>query len=182
MITHTIESYWIPSQNKTESKLQILKIPPNFIDKMCKYEMDPMSFVEDTERTRFCPQTDRRMDGRTDKVIPVYPPINFVEAGGIITKRHNTHRDTNINRCNDDRCPAKEASYQWVGHMTNKIVKSYHIEVKRWLLRKLQLFQHKTICRKLCYFFRKNTMSLQRLLNSVLTLISDKSFFMCEKL
>ena len=59
---------------------------------MCKYEMDPMSIVEDTERTRFCPQTDRRTDGRTDsrtdgqtdKVIPVYPPINFVEAGGII--------------------------------------------------------------------------------------------------
>ena len=44
---------------------------------MCKYEMDPMSIVEDTERTRFCPQTD--------KVIPVYPPINFVEAGGIMT-------------------------------------------------------------------------------------------------
>ena len=58
------------------------------LDKMCKYEMDPMSIVEDTERTRFCPQTDRRTDGqtdgRTDKVIPVYPPINFVEAGGII--------------------------------------------------------------------------------------------------
>ena len=52
---------------------------------MCTYEMDPMSIVEDTERTRFCPQTDRRMDGQTDKVIPVYPPINFVEAGGIIT-------------------------------------------------------------------------------------------------
>ena len=27
--------------------------------KMCKYEMDPTSIVEDTERTRFCPQTDR---------------------------------------------------------------------------------------------------------------------------
>ena len=35
-------------------------------------------------------QTDRRTDGQTDgrmdKVIPVYPPINFVEAGGIINK------------------------------------------------------------------------------------------------
>ena len=51
---------------------------------MCKYEMDPMSIIEDTERTRFCPQTDRRTDGQTDKVIPVYPPFNFVEAGGII--------------------------------------------------------------------------------------------------
>ena len=64
------------------------------LDKMCKYEMDPMSILEDTERARFCPQTDRQTDGRmdrrtdgqTDKVIPVYPPINFVEAGGIIIR------------------------------------------------------------------------------------------------
>ena len=91
MIIHTIESYWIPSQKKTKSNLQIYKIrqnSPNFLilkwalyathllellDKMCKYEMDPMSIVEDTEWTRFCSQTD--------KVIPVYRPFNFVEAG-----------------------------------------------------------------------------------------------------
>ena len=36
------------------------------LDKICKYEMDPTSIVEDTERTRFCPQTERRTDGRTD--------------------------------------------------------------------------------------------------------------------
>ena len=53
------------------------------LDKMCKYEMDPTNIVEDTERTRFCPQTDRRTDGQTDKVKPVYPPFNFVEAEGI---------------------------------------------------------------------------------------------------
>ena len=47
------------------------------LDNMCKYEMDPMSIVEDTERTRFCPQTD----GQTDKVKPVYPLFNFIEAG-----------------------------------------------------------------------------------------------------
>ena len=41
---------------------------------MCIYEMDPTSIVEDTERTRFCPQTD--------KVKPVYPPFNFIEGGG----------------------------------------------------------------------------------------------------
>ena len=46
------------------------------LDKMCKYEMDLMSIVEDTEQTLFCPQTD--------KVKPVYPPFNFVEAEGII--------------------------------------------------------------------------------------------------
>ena len=41
--------------------------------------------IEDRERKRLCPQTDRRTDGRTDrrtdKVKPVYPPFNFVEAG-----------------------------------------------------------------------------------------------------
>ena len=31
MITHTNDSYWIPSQNKTKSKLQILRICQNFI-------------------------------------------------------------------------------------------------------------------------------------------------------
>ena len=30
MSTHTIESYWIPSQMKTKSKLQILRIRQNF--------------------------------------------------------------------------------------------------------------------------------------------------------
>ena len=43
-----------------------------------------MSIVEDTERTQFCPQTERRRDEETDKVKPVYPPFNFVEAGGIM--------------------------------------------------------------------------------------------------
>ena len=101
MITHTIESYWIPSQKKTKSKLQIFKKIAkisNFwiskhalhathllklLDKMCKYEMDLMGIVEDTELTPFCPQTDKQTDEQMDKVIPVYPPFNFVEAGGI---------------------------------------------------------------------------------------------------
>ena len=30
MITHSIESYWIPSQKMTKSKLQILRIRQNF--------------------------------------------------------------------------------------------------------------------------------------------------------
>ena len=34
-------------------------------DKMCKYEMDPANIMEDTEQTRFCPQTDEQTDGRT---------------------------------------------------------------------------------------------------------------------
>ena len=33
---------------------------------MCKYEIDPTSIVEDTEQTRFYPQTDGWTDGRTD--------------------------------------------------------------------------------------------------------------------
>ena len=49
--------------------------------------MDPMSIVEDTEWTRFCPQMDRWTDGQTDKVKPVYPPFNFVEAGGIMIEK-----------------------------------------------------------------------------------------------
>ena len=69
------------------------------LDKMCKYEMDPTSIVEDTEQTPFCLQTDRRTDGRTDgrkdgktdKVKPLYPLFNFVEAGGIMsTAKQNT--------------------------------------------------------------------------------------------
>ena len=62
MITNTIESYWIPKISdiwilkQTLHATHLLKL----LDKMCKYEMDPTSIVEDTERTRFCPQTDRR--------------------------------------------------------------------------------------------------------------------------
>ena len=83
---------WLPIPNLLILKralhaTHLLKL----LDKMCKYEMDPMSIVEDTERTRFCPQTDRRTDRRTDKRTDgqgdtSIPPINFVEAGGIIRK------------------------------------------------------------------------------------------------
>ena len=56
---------------------------------MCKYEMDPMSIVEDTERTQFCPQTDRRTDGQTDgQGETSIPPFNFVEVGGIINAQY----------------------------------------------------------------------------------------------
>ena len=63
--------------HKTQHATHLLKL----VDKMCKYEMDPVSIVEDTERTQFCPQTDRwmdrqtdrRTDGEMDKVKLVYP-------------------------------------------------------------------------------------------------------------
>ena len=69
---------------KNSPKFQILKQTLHathvlkLLDKMCKYEMDPTSIVEDTERTRFCPQTDGRMDGQTDKVKPAgIPPFQL---------------------------------------------------------------------------------------------------------
>ena len=68
MITHTIDSYPIPNQNKTTSKLQIWKICYKILEfckkkfathllkllnKICKYEMDLASIVEVTEWPRF---------------------------------------------------------------------------------------------------------------------------------
>ena len=37
------------------------------LDKMCKYEMDSASIVEDTEPTWFCPQTDGQTDWQMDR-------------------------------------------------------------------------------------------------------------------
>ena len=54
------------------------------LDKMCKYEMDPMSIVEDTD---YRADTILSTDGQTDKVKPLYPPFNFVEAEGITNLR-----------------------------------------------------------------------------------------------
>ena len=92
MIIHTIDSYWIPSHNKTKSKLQIQRISHKFkflnviktllathflkvLDNTYKYKMDLASIVEDTEQMPSCPQTDRRTG-----VKPVYQPLNSVEA------------------------------------------------------------------------------------------------------
>ena len=64
--------------NQTGHATHLLKL----LDKMCKYEMDPASIVEDTELHDSVHrwQTDRRTDIQMD-VTPVYPPFNFVEAG-----------------------------------------------------------------------------------------------------
>ena len=60
----------VPGCGQTNDDLtSLMQICHNFLkllDKMCKYEMDPASIVEDTERTRFCPQTD----GRRETSIP----------------------------------------------------------------------------------------------------------------
>ena len=84
---YTIDSDRIPSQNKANSKLQILKIYMvshllKLLDKVQKYWMDLANIVEDTEWTRFRPQTDGRWTDRwTDMVKPLYPPFKFAEAG-----------------------------------------------------------------------------------------------------
>ena len=61
-----ILNFWIFKRALHATHLQKL------LDKMCKYEMDPMSIVEDTERTRFYPQTDRRTAGQGDTSIPPF--------------------------------------------------------------------------------------------------------------
>ena len=83
MITHTSDSHQIPSQNKTKSKLQSLKIAKNLnfailqytlhathllklLEKMYKYEMDPTRTVGVTERTWDAGRTDGQTDGRTE--------------------------------------------------------------------------------------------------------------------
>ena len=49
------------------------------LNKMCKYQMDLTSIVEDTEQTWFCPETDRRTRWKQ-----YTPPFNFVKDEGII--------------------------------------------------------------------------------------------------
>ena len=68
-----ISNFWILKQTLQTKRL--LKL----LDKMCKYEMDPMSIVEDTERAQFCPQMDRRTDGQGETSIP---PFQLRWSGG----------------------------------------------------------------------------------------------------
>ena len=54
---------------------------------MCKYEMDPVSMVEDTEQTPLCSEMDRWTDAQTDKMDgqgeTSLPSFNFIEVEGI---------------------------------------------------------------------------------------------------
>ena len=96
MITHNIESYCIQVKRRQSQSYKLKKFAKiaNFwisklplhathllklLAKMCQYEIDPMSIVENTERTQFCPQTDRRTDGQGDTSIP---PFQLRWSGG----------------------------------------------------------------------------------------------------
>ena len=46
---------------------------------MNNYEMDPASIVQDTEWTRFCPQTDGHTHRQMNEMKPLYPTFNFDE-------------------------------------------------------------------------------------------------------
>ena len=88
MITHTIESYWIPSQKMTKSKLQILKI--EFWNRhytrhtfwSCLIRCANMKWIRwvllkiqsghDSVHRRTDGQADGRTDGQGDTSIPPY--------------------------------------------------------------------------------------------------------------
>ena len=60
-------------------------------------------------------QMDRRTDRQTDKVIPVYPPINFVEAGGI---KDPKSKDDKVKVTNLKNSPKFQIFQFWNGHYT----------------------------------------------------------------
>ena len=99
MITHVSDSHQIPSQSKTNSKLEIKKKNAqnlnlkNFqeilhathllklLDEMYEYEMDPTRTALQSGHGMRDGRTDGRTDRRTDGVKPIYPPNNFVGRG-----------------------------------------------------------------------------------------------------
>ena len=100
---HDFPYHWVILDPKSKDKVKVtnLKNLPKFqifefwnklytrhtfrlmklLDRLCKYEMDPTSW-------RYRADTILSTHGQKDKVKPVYPPFNFVEAGGI--KRYFT--------------------------------------------------------------------------------------------
>ena len=61
----------LPKLQNFEFWKKIIHDTPFEVDKMCKYEMEPVSIVEDTGRTvtRFCPQMDRQTNGHGEASI-----------------------------------------------------------------------------------------------------------------
>ena len=57
---------------------------------MCKYEMDQMSIVENTEQTSFCPPTDRRTDGQGETSITrCWKPVAVLVIGMMLMWYHS---------------------------------------------------------------------------------------------
>ena len=105
---HDYQYYWVildPKSKEDKVKVTNLKNSPKFhfflilkhalhtthllklLDKMCKYEMDLTSIVEDTEWTIFCPQTDRRTRWNQYILLSTCSTSQvFVEARGIISR------------------------------------------------------------------------------------------------
>ena len=87
MITHTSDSHQIQSQDKTKSKLQVLKNCQKS-NKMYKYEMDPTRTVGATEPTWDAGQTEGQTEGQTDgRSETNIPPQQLHCARGIITSK-----------------------------------------------------------------------------------------------
>ena len=91
------------------------------LDKICKYEMDPTSIVEDTEWTRFCPQTDWQMGGRTDGRTRwnQYTPFQLRRSGGIIStvKSININAEVHPMSINQSIC-TWSLNFCWFGMLT----------------------------------------------------------------
>ena len=102
MITHTIESYWIPSQKRQNqsykfkwlAKLHFSNFEINFI----RYTPSEVAWCENTKWIRQVllkipighdsvhRRTDgRTADGQTDKMKPVYTPFNLGEVRGVMS-------------------------------------------------------------------------------------------------
>ena len=106
MITHTIDSYQIKSKQDKVKVTNFKKLPKLQIFKFCKNHFTRhtswsclircvnVKWIQlvfwklQSRHDSVHKQTDRRTDRRTDDMKPVYPPFNFVEAGGIIRILH----------------------------------------------------------------------------------------------
>ena len=137
---HNYPYHWVildPKSKEDKVKVTSFKNSPKFqfwilkralhathllksLDKMCEYEMDPMSIVEDTGRTRFCPQTDRRTNRQGDTSIP---PFQLRWSGGI-----NMNQVHQILWSAEGRLNIKMSSYQYrKSHWNKTAVRSSYL-------------------------------------------------------
>ena len=139
---YIIESHWIPSQKKTESKLQIKRMCQifKFLNKLytrhtfwsCLIRCANMKWIWWVllKIQSGHDSVHRRTDRRTDMVKPVCPPFNFVEAGGI-TRGQQYHivglvQDCSISIANVSNVPG-------TGDYKNPL----HLDVVDWYLRRM---------------------------------------------